>query len=337
MKKVLFRYITVSLAVLILLAFQTWNVAAQVDRTEAELPYKELVIQLMPEYVNPSGWTEEGPVLLYGQHGFFLNEGEEIFVGDITVDAPVNEPSLFIALVGRFDEQGQVQELDYTIDEDAGTIQWTPEGGIAPGEEYRYVIEYYYAPFTGESLREFSFDFTLDRQTENMTVLFFEPYGAEDITLSKDPERVTDMFGVPVHAFEFEDLSAGEIFALDISYVKDNEISTLEALESQRPPNDETHAGIGGNPGVPGGGNNPIISTENAVMISISLIISGLLVFFGLRTYRQQPAVQQEKGKFQKQAAKVDIQAEKKILRQQFMNGEIDEKTYRNRMMRLSS
>lgn len=337
MKKVLLRYIIVSLAVFIVLAFQTWNVAAQVDRTGAELPYKEIVIQLMPEYVNPNGWTEEGPVLLYGQHGFFLNEGEDVYEGNITVDAPVNEESLYIALVGRFDDQGQVEELDYTIDEEAGTIVWTPEGGIAPGEEYRYVIEYYYAPFSGDELREFSFAFIVDRDTEHMTVLFFEPFGAENITLSEDAERVTDMFGVPVHAFEFEDVSAGEVFAIDVSYTKDNDISTLEALESQSPPNDDTHAGIGGNPANPGGGNNPIISTENAVMISISIIIAGLLVFFGLRTYRQQPAAQPEKGKFQKQAAKVDIQAEKKILRQQFMNGEIDEKTYRNRMVKLSS
>ncbi|MDQ0257798.1 hypothetical protein J2S74_005260 [Evansella vedderi] len=336
MRKSLFRYFTVTLAVLIILAFQTWNVAAKTDRTEGELPYRELVIQLMPEYVTPNGWKGEVPVLLYGQHGMFINESEEVFEGSFTIDVPVNDPTLYLALVGKFNDQGQVDDLEYTVNEEAGTITWTPAGGVAPGEEYRYVVEYYYSPFDGDAAREFSFHFQLDRETENMTVLIFEPFGAEDMSLSVDPDRVTDMFGVPVHGYDFEGLTAGEEFNLQVSYIKDDNISTLEALESQQPPNDDVHAGIGGNSGSVTGGDNYLISTENAVMISISVIIAGLLVFFGLKSYKSPPVQEVGRNSLSQKVAKVDIQAEKKTLRQQLMNGEIDETTYRNKMRKLS-
>ncbi|SDZ67198.1 hypothetical protein SAMN05421736_12922 [Evansella caseinilytica] len=332
MKKSVLRWSIAIIIVTLVFAFQRWNTAAEVDRS-GELPYKELVIQIMPEYVFPPEWSGDDPVVLVGRHGIFINDTEEQYDGSFTVDAPVDDPNMMLALVGKFDAYGQVTELDYSVDEAARTITWTPDEPLEPEEEYRYVIEYYYSPFAADA-KKFAYSLQVDRDVEAMSVLFFEPYGAEEVQLSLEPERVTDMYGVQVHVYEFENLEAGDGFDLAVSYIKDDAITTLEALESQTPPDDDVHAGLsGGDPSA--NGSQPVISNESAIMISISIIIAGLFVFFGLRNGKKQP-VQKESPALYKKAEKIDSIQEKKRLRQQLLNGEIDEKSYRAKIKNLT-
>ncbi|WP_078593293.1 hypothetical protein [Evansella clarkii] len=337
MKKTLFRLLAVSFAVLLILAFQNWNVVNAQSEAKEELPYKELVIQIMPEYVTPAGWESDVPVLLIGQHGTFINYNSDSYEGPFTVSIPADQPDLYVSLAGKFDNNGELEELDYSVDEEAGILTWIPEEPVEPGEEYRYVVEYYYSLFNGGTAKEMEFTITSDRETELMNVLYFEPLGAEDTKLSHEPDRVTDMFGVPVHAYDFEQVSAGEVFDLSVTYVKDSIVTTLEALEDRSPPDDDIHAGFmdGGGTSNGEGGNNPIISTENSVMISISIIIAGIFVFFGLRGSQNKKSSETENTAEDIKRGPSDY-IDKKTLRKQFLNGEIDEKTYRLKLSKLS-
>src|SRR5699024_7521419 len=109
---------------------------------------------------------------------------------------------------------------------------------------------------------------------------------AENVKLSEEPNDVLDMYGTPVHEYNVADVKAGDTFELDISYEKDSEITTLEALE-QHAPDDDIHQGLAATDDNDGAGT--FISNESAIMISISMVIAGLFVYLGLRNRQKAP------------------------------------------------
>lgn len=335
MKKYIFKFFTVVLAAVTLFSFHCLTINdVKANESEKHQPYKELSIQLMPEYVTPTDWPEGEPAVLYGEHGLFVNEEEEPFEGSFSVNIPLDDPTFSLSIVAQILEEDSIDE-EYTINEDEQKVVWTPKNPIEPGEEYRYVVEYYYSPFESKENKAFTYEQVVDRDVENMSFLFFEPVEAENLQLSIEPQNVLDMFGTPVHEYEFADVKAGEKFELDISYEKDSEITTAEALEQQTPPDDDVHQGLGMDDNANEGGSGGLISNEGAVMISISIIIAGLFIFFGLKN--KEKKVQDDKPKPSKPKKPKKSNAEaKKQLRQQLVNGDIDEQTYKKRLSKLS-
>lgn len=332
MKKDILRFFTVVLTAVTLFSLHCLSINdVKANESETHQRYKELTIQLMPEYVTPTDWSEDEPAVLYGEHGLFINESEEPFQGTFSVNVPLDDPSLSIAIVAEMLEEDSIDE-EYTVNEDKKRIEWTPNKPIEPGEEYRYVVEYYYSPFESKENKTFTYEHVVDRDVEAMTFLFFEPVEAENIQLSKEPNNVLDMFGTPVHEYELTDIAAGDKFKLDISYEKESDITTAEALEQQTPPDDDIHQGLGLDDNNSGG---RLISNEGAVMISISIIIAGLFVYFGLKNKETKSPDDKSKPSKTKKTNKNKAVA-KKQLRQQLVNGEIDEDTYEKRLSKLS-
>lgn len=332
MRKSIVKYITLIANILLFFTLPDWKVTYAKEQAEDVLTYKELLIQLMPEYVTPTGWDEEGPAVLYGQHGLFVNEEDEPYDGTFSVSIPVDDPTFQLALVGHFDGEGIVEE-EYTVNEETKTVEWKPKEPVQPGEEYRFVVEYYYGPLSSEVNKQFTFEQQLDAHVENFSVLFFEPFEAENVQLSAEPNRVMDMYGTPVHLFEKTNMAKGETFQLNISYDKESDITTIEALEMQMP-DDAIHQGMG-----EGSNSGALMSNESVVMLSISIIVAGLFLYLGLRNRRAKESIDNqvvEEKKVSKKGRKFDVETEKKRLRQQFVDGQIDEETYRKKMSILS-
>ncbi|MCR6098453.1 hypothetical protein HXA31_16260 [Salipaludibacillus agaradhaerens] len=305
----------------------TFGVAsAQDEMANSTLTYKELVIQVMPQYVEPDGWEEGRPAVLVGQHGTLENEHESSYDGEIRVPVPSDNHMFTLSMVGIFDEEGIVHDVEASVDTEAQEIVWETEESIASSDNYQFVIEYFIDPYeVSNDTYTFSYHYELERRADDVSIIIFEPLGSEDFTVSEEPDRELEMFGVPAYAFEKEKAEEGEGLTFLISYDKADRLTTLEALENQMVPNDEIHAQFQTNDasGEATGETRPLIELEGAIMISISLIIASLFVFFGFRA-RAKYHIETIKPSDSKGVEAEQIRA----LRQQLIRGEIDEETY---------
>lgn len=294
---------------------------------DSALTYEELAIQVMPQYAEPDEWEPGKPALLIGMHGILKNTSGSPFSEEIRFPVPYDELDFQLSLTGEFDDEGAVHDTDAVLDEESGEVVWQLEDSLEPGDSYRFVMEYFYNPFEEGQPHRFEYAYELDMDAELLNLLFFEPVGAEDFTVSGgEPDRITEMLSVSVHVFEMEEAEAGASFNKAVSYDKQDGVTTVEAMETQMtPPDDDIHAQFYNN-GAQGSG-GPLIETEGALMISLAIVIAGLFIFFGLRSGRREPAFNRKKN--QQPASPADADAEVKMLRQKLIRGEIDEETYR--------
>lgn len=326
-----YRFHLFTVVLMIFFSFQLNVLPVHADKTEKVPLTKEMIIQIMPEYITPDDWSEDGPAVLYGQHGLFVNEEEEPYDGKLSVKIPLDDPTLEVALVGQVVEEGTL-DVDYTVNEDDQKVEWIPNEPIQPGEEYGYAVEYYYAPLSPDKYRAFTFEEIIDRNVENMNILFFEPVEAENVQLSKEPNEIMELFDTPVHEYTMNDVKAGDKFELDISYEKDSNITTMEVLEEQAP-HDEIHQGFNDNNSNDETG--AIISNEGATMISISIVIAGVFIYFAFKNKQNKTSNNKENISTQ-QKLNHHIEKEKKKLRQQLIDGKIDKETYQKKLSKLS-
>lgn len=318
---------------------------AAVSANEQELYYDELLVQVMPHYVEPEGWTEGQPLVLVGQHGVLRNPSEEAVTPEINIRVPVNEPDFYLSLVGDFDDEDTVYEVNHEFDEETGIVSWVPDEEIPAGEAYQFVIEYYMDPIDVDGDRHtFSYQYLLDYDAADLSIMLFEPYGASDFTVDQEEDRQTEMFNIPVFGFDRENVAAGSEDSFVISYEKSDPITTLDALETMEPPDDDIHAGFRNDlddfpedhpdlAGMDGGGGTTLIDTTSAIIISAAIVIAAVLVFFGLRT---RPL---GVSKNERNAAKeeVDLNKERQRLRKQYMEGSLTDDEYKKEMRKLAN
>ncbi|UTR16608.1 hypothetical protein MM221_08805 [Salipaludibacillus sp. LMS25] len=310
----------------VLYTFTFGGVSAQTNMENSPLTYEELVIKVLPQYVNPEGWEDERPAVLVGQHGTLKNEGESSYNGEIRIPVSSDNQTFKVSMVGMFDEQGVVHDVEASVDKETQEVVWEIEEALDSNAHYQYVIEYFIDPYDlSEDTYTFSYHYELERRADDLTIMIFEPFGSEEFTLSQEPDQELEMYGVIAHIFEEEMASEGEAFTFVISYEKADRLTTLEALESQVVPNDEIHAQFqtDDTSELATNGTRPLIDLEGAIMISTALIIASLFVFFGLKSRIKYPT------EIAKPLNSKESEAEKiRALRQQLIRGEINEETY---------
>ncbi|QOY37421.1 hypothetical protein AWH56_007330 [Anaerobacillus isosaccharinicus] len=296
----------------------------------------ELNIKVMPEFINPEDWDYNNPSLLVGYHGTITNHSEAPYTGEIKIDVPTHLPDFQAGFVAQFlnEEDAEPIEEDYTVNVEDGSITWTPKNPIAPNESYNFVLEYFSAAIEGVVDRSFKFEFIPEADIDNVNIAVYAPYKAENFTIDKEADLNSMTFGIDFHMFEHSDVKQGEQLDLTVSYTKEDIVTTMEALNDFSAPEDEAHAGFNQqDTETPQQQSNAILSAENIIMISLSLILIGALAFIILR-----------KKKENNQSVKVNSIAPKKIvnkegeikkLRKMLTDGLIDEKTYKEKRAKL--
>ncbi|NHM32214.1 hypothetical protein [Neobacillus terrae] len=320
-----------------------------------KFPYKELQIQVMPEFDYPDNWPKDQPSLLVGQYGTIINKSGTDFDGKIEIPVPVKEKSFQVYLVAEFPSQDKPEvQRPYEVDKEKGVVSWKPQKPIKNNESYRFVVEYYSNPIDVKDTKRFSFNFKNYADTDLMDVIFYAPISAKEIQLDPKPQNSSKSeYGEPIYYYSYKNVKKGNSLDYKVSYKKKDNESTLSAIDKKQPPNDSNHSGVkGGGTATDQILNNsksgenskekqPFISNAGAVIIGLSLIIAAAFVYFGLtgrnRMNARSQTVSKKKPKTPapKKQSKLDNENEKKELRKKLLNGKIDQETYEEEMKKL--
>ncbi|WP_059171099.1 hypothetical protein [Bacillus sp. FJAT-27445] len=325
---------------------------AEVNFDPGQFPYKELQIQVMPEFDYPENWPKEEPSLLVGLYGTITNKSGQDYTGKVEVPVPANEKNFQVYLVAEFpsDDKPEVQR-PFEVDKEKGVISFTPENPIKKDEVYKFVVEYYSNPIEVKGTKNFTYEYTAPADIETMDVIIYAPLKSSEISMDPKPSSTQKSeYGEQIAFYQQKDAKKGSSFNYKVSYKKEGNDSTLSMIDKNKAPNDENHTGstatdqVAANSGGNGGEkqNRPIIGAAGGVIIGASIIIAAMLIFFGLRNKAENRKTsatpKKNKGKNssdQKQRMNPSHADEIKELRRKLLNGKIDQETYDEQVKKL--
>ncbi|MFP5113560.1 hypothetical protein ACSU64_14375 [Bacillaceae bacterium C204] len=316
-----------------------------------KFPFKEMQVQVMPEFDYPEGWSREVPSLLVGQYGTITNKSGQDYDGKIEIPVPAKEKGFEAVLVAEFPEKDKPEvQRPYDVDKENGIITWKPAKAIKNNETYEFVIEYYTKSIVVKDTKTFTYELKNKADIDLLDVIFYAPMDAKEIKIEPKTENNSkNEYGEELYYYQYEKVKADAGLKYSFSYKKDGTESTMEAINKQQPPNDENHSGVSATDQVDKTGGTtapskrPIIGLVGALIIGIALIIAGLFVFLGLKGNSHSAAKVTKKTKKQPQKPshtakkdnKIANSEEKKELRKKLLTGKIDQEMYEEEMKKL--
>lgn len=315
-----------------------------------KFPFKEMQVQVMPEFDYPEDWgSRDVPSLLIGQYGTITNKSGQDYDGKIEIPVPAMEKGFEAFLVAEFPEANKPEvQRPFDIDKEKGIVTWKPQKAIKNNETYQFVIEYYTKTIEVKDQKSFTYQLINNAEIEQLDVVFYAPMTAKEIKLEPATENNTKSdYGEELYYYEYKNVKVGENPKYSFSYKKSGTESTMEAINKQEPPNDKNHSGVTATDQVTKNGTDnssrPIIGVGGASIIGIAIIIAGLFVFIGLKGNSQTVRRTAVKGNKQKQKPqtttkkeiKSDHSEEKKELRKKLLTGKIDQEMYEEEMKKL--
>jgi hypothetical protein len=324
------------------------NVSAATTFPAEQFPYKNLQIQVMPEFDAPSDWPKNTPAQLVGLYGTITNKTGSDYSGKIEIPVPVNDKNFESNLVAEFPDPNKPEvQRPYDIDKQDGTISWTPGKPIKSNGTYSFVIEYYTNTIAVSDKKSFTYEFTNQASIDTLDVIFYSPMKAKNVVLDP-PAQSTDKsdYGEDLYYYEYKNVKPGNNLKYTFSYTKPDNTTSMSVINTMQPPNDSTHSSVNSSKTSTDNSKPPIIGIGGASVIGISIVIAALLIFFGLRggfrpktsptsSVTKSGKKQQVKPTNSKKESKLAISEEKKELRKRLLNGKIDQETYEEEMKKL--
>ncbi|WP_342043143.1 hypothetical protein [Bacillus sp. OTU2372] len=326
--------------------------AATVFQAE-KFPFKEMQVQMMPEFDYPEDWgSRDVPSLLVGEYGTITNKSGQDYNGKIEIPVPAMEKGFEAYLVAEFPEENKPEvQRPYDVDKKKGIVSWKPAKAIKNNETYQFVIEYYTKTIEVKDQKNFTYQLINNAGIDQLDVIFYAPMDAKNIKLEpKTVNNTKSEYGEELYYYQYKNVKAKENLNFSFSYKKDGTESTMEAINKQQPPNDENHSGVTATDQVKKGTSSsstdkPLIGIGGASVIGLALIIAGIFVYLGLKGNVQSGRRSPAKGAKHKQqaskhpAGKKDQKTinaeEKKELRKKLLTGKIDQEMYEEEMKKL--
>jgi hypothetical protein len=199
------------------------------------LTMEELSIRVMPEFAyHPNDVKKEYPPLLIGYQGTMRNLSEQPQKGQIELPLPMEEKNFRIGYVADYSSDlSKVNELEYIIDQEKGTISWTTSGEIQPNDVYKFVVEYYTDNIiVDKEKKSISYQFKSYTDIGLVNISLIEPLEAKKVVLNPAPEEKTaheDEQGV--HSYFFQGMKAGEEKSFTLTYERNETNPTIEMME----------------------------------------------------------------------------------------------------------
>lgn len=207
------------------------------EENENILKMQELSIKVMPEFTyHPNDVNKEHPPLLIGYQGSMLNQSEQPQRGQIELPLPMGDKNFRIGYVADYSSDlSNVYEIEYTIDQEKGTISWITSEEIQPNDVYKFVVEFYTDTIKVENEKK-SVEFQYKSFTDVglFNVSFIQPLQAKNIELNPVPEKKkTHADEEGVYSYNFQGLKAGEEKSFELSYERAETKTTIELMEKQ--------------------------------------------------------------------------------------------------------
>ncbi|PLS01723.1 hypothetical protein [Neobacillus cucumis] len=346
------------LAMLVIASFLTSFISSKASAEtvfQAEkFPFKEMQVQVMPEFDYPDGWgSRDVPSLLVGEYGTITNKSGLDYEGKIEIPVPSMEKGFMASLVAEFPEENKPEvQRPYDVDKEKGFISWKPSKSIKNNETYKFVIEYYTKTIDVKEQKSFTYQLINHAGINQLDVIFYSPMDAKAIKLEpKTANNTKSEYGEELYYYQYKNVKANENLTYSFSYKKEGTESTMEAINKQQPPNDENHSGLTATDQVKKGASSssteqPLIGVGGASIIGIAFIIAGIFVYLGLKGTSQahrRPASKGTKPKHKSNSQTVEkkensrsLNAEEKMeLRKKLLTGKIDQEMYEEEMKKL--
>lgn len=229
MKKILF-------IILVLFAIVSPSIC-RAEGNPSALSMEELTIQVMPEFAyHPNDKEKNHAPLLIGYHGSMVNNSDQPQKGQIEVPLPMNNPGFRIGYVADYSaDLKQTYDIEYAIDKEHGTISWTTTEEIAPGERYKFVVEFYSDSLkVNGNKKSLSYQFKSFVDIGLININFSKPAKAKDMKLNPAPQEQSHADGEDTFAYHFQDVKAGDQKDFKLTYKRTETKPTIELLNSEK-------------------------------------------------------------------------------------------------------
>jgi hypothetical protein len=228
---------------------------------------EELSIQVMPEYSHhPEDKEKDHPPLLIGLQGTLMNKSDNPQKGQIEIPIPMKGKDFRIGFIADYNrDQSDMNEIEYEVNKDKGTISWTTSEEVQPGEFYKFVIEYYTNEIkVNQKNRTLKFQFESFADIGLVRVLFLEPLKSENFKLTPAAETHQENgYGMNMFMYQFQGMKPGEAKEFHLEYNRTETKTTVDLMnemggkakqeplkENKVPPLWVMMAGVGGLTGV---------------------------------------------------------------------------------------
>ncbi|MEW8970603.1 MAG: hypothetical protein AB2411_08255, partial [Mesobacillus sp.] len=290
--------------------------------TEANvLNMEELTIQVMPEYSYHPKDKKKNPPLLVGYHGALKNNAQEAQKGQVVIPLPMEEKNFRIGFVADYSRDlTEMNEIEYELNKESGTISWETSEEIQPQEIYKFVIEYY-----TDSIKEKEDSKTLAYEFKNFAdiglfnLIFVEPLNSESFKLEPASEQhQKNSYNMNMFLYQSQGMKPGEEKQITLEYKRADDRTTAEIMEDMA--GDAKKAGT-----VKQNEEKMPLWLVITVIGSVTVAAAVLLVFI-MRKKKVQPV---------KSGVSNDFEAKKAKLRGMLVEGSITEAEYNELIKKL--
>lgn len=330
MKRILKRGILTIIAFTLSMFFSNEGNSTYANTTN--INFKELTIVIMPEYNLHPEKDVKGPNLLIGLHGTVVNESSKP-ISEIEIPIPVAEKNFVLSLSASPSATNEetIEELKNTINENNHSINIQFKEAIQPAGTAKFMIEYFYTPIeVSEKQKAFEYTYTAIAETDLMNVMVFEPYGSESFTATPASEKqATDSMSVKMHLYEYTNVKAGDEKKYSFSYVKKDDVTTVEKIEQITSEHSEfseanTETKTADSTNDNSATKQRSYTTEIIVAVALILLLGIAFAIWFVKRNRQK-----------KTSNNIDLETNKKELRKLLAEGKIDEKQYLEELSKL--
>lgn len=324
--------------------------AATIFQAE-KFPFKEMQVQVMPEFDYPEDWgSRDVPSLLVGEYGTITNKSGQDYDGKIEIPVPAKEKGFEAYLVAEFPEENKPEvQRPYDVDKEKGIVSWKSAKAIKNNETYQFVIEYYTKTIEVKEQKSFTYQLMNNAAIDQLDVVFYSPMDAKNIKLDpKAANNTKSEYGEELYYYQYKGVKAKENPKYSFTYQKAGTESTMEAINKQQASTDKSGSTATDQVKKETSNNTtkqPLIGVGGASIIGIAVIIAGIFVYLGLKGNAQRGRYSAAKGPRHKQQPakqsagkkehKPNNTEEKKELRKKLLTGKIDQEMYEEEMKKL--
>lgn len=314
------KFMKLMLAIILLTIFQFPDKGSA--ETEANvLNMEELTIQVMPEYSYHPKDKKKNPPLLVGYHGALKNNAQEAQKGQVVIPLPMDEKNFRIGFVADYSRDlTEMNEIEYELDKESGTISWETSEEIQPQEIYKFVIEYYTDSIKEtEDAKKLTYDFKNFADIGLMNLIFVEPLNTDSFKLEPASEQhQKNSYNMNMFLYQGQGMKPGEEMNISLEYKRADERTTAEIMEDMA--GDAKKAGT-----VKQNEEEMPLWLVITVVGSVTVLAASLLIFI-MRKKKAQPV---------KSGGSNDFESKKAKLRGMLVEGSITETEYNELIKKL--